>query len=227
MDVHPLSVLLVHGAWHGAWCWDQVREGLRQRGVTSFAPELPLTGFADNARALLDAIEDVPGPMIVCAHSGAGNLLTEVGSVDTRVEHLVYLAAMMLDEGERQLVPRRPTLVSEAVDVHDGLSTVNPELARELFYGDCSLAESTAAVARLRPVHQDDSGWMPSGRPAAWRVIPATYVVCSRDRSIHPDDQRHMASGRASRIVEWESSHSPFLCQPQLVVDLLAGLAFG
>jgi pimeloyl-ACP methyl ester carboxylesterase len=55
----------------------------------------------------------------------------------------------------------------------------------------------------------------------AWRAVPSTYAVCLEDRTIDPDAQRVMAR-RATRTVEWPTSHSPFLSEPQLVVDLLA-----
>lgn len=60
---------------------------------------------------------------------------------------------------------------------------------------------------------------------AAWRTIPTTYVVCADDRMIHPDTQREMAAAAAAagaEVLEWPSSHSPFLSHPDLVADLVA-----
>jgi hypothetical protein len=54
--------------------------------------------------------------------------------------------------------------------------------------------------------------------------VPSTYVVCSDDRAIPPWIQETFAA-RATHTVVWPTSHSPFLSQPDLVVDLLATLA--
>ena len=67
-----------------------------------------------------------------------------------------------------------------------------------------------------------------AGAPAAaatqWDRVPATYVVCSADRTIPPILQRRLAA-RVGRSVELPTGHSPFLSQPERVVELLARLA--
>ena len=61
-------------------------------------------------------------------------------------------------------------------------------------------------------------------RTSAWRTIPSTYVVCSEDRAIDVWLQEAFAT-RATNTVVWPTSHSPFVSRPELVVELLAGLA--
>ena len=51
-----VGAVLVHGLWHGAWCWDAVRADLDAREVDSVAVELPLTDLASDTRMTLDAI---------------------------------------------------------------------------------------------------------------------------------------------------------------------------
>jgi hypothetical protein len=58
----------------------------------------------------------------------------------------------------------------------------------------------------------------------AWRDRPSTYAVCANDRAVHPELQRVLAA-RCTTSVEWPTGHSPFLPHPELVVDLVAGLA--
>ena len=55
----------------------------------------------------------------------------------------------------------------------------------------------------------------------AWRQTPSTYVVGRRDRAFHRHLVDEMAS-RAATVIEWDTSHSPLLSRPDLVVDLLA-----
>jgi hypothetical protein len=59
-----------------------------------------------------------------------------------------------------------------------------------------------------------------------WRDRPSTYAVCTHDNAVHPDLQRILAR-RATQSVEWECDHSPFLSQPDLVCELLLGIALG
>ncbi len=94
------KVVLVHGAWHGAWCWDGVVAQLDQLGVQSVAVELPFTGFADDvaaARSEIDAAE--PGAVVV-GHSYGGVVITQAAAGASHVRHLVYVAAFMTDIGE-------------------------------------------------------------------------------------------------------------------------------
>jgi pimeloyl-ACP methyl ester carboxylesterase len=58
----------------------------------------------------------------------------------------------------------------------------------------------------------------------SWRDTPSTYVICRQDRTINPDLQRELAR-QATHVVEWETSHAPMLSRPELIVELLDGLA--
>ena len=58
----------------------------------------------------------------------------------------------------------------------------------------------------------------------AWRDTPSTYVITRHDRTMNTELQREMAR-RAKHVVEWDTSHSPVLSRPDLVVDLLDSLA--
>ena len=62
----------------------------------------------------------------------------------------------------------------------------------------------------------------PSG--TAWQAIPSTYAICTKDTSIPPELQRALAA-RADESVELPTGHQPMLVRPELVAELLAGLA--
>ncbi len=53
------GVVLVHGAWHGSWCWTPVVEELQRRGITVNAIDLPLTAFGDDVRETREAVESM------------------------------------------------------------------------------------------------------------------------------------------------------------------------
>ena len=153
-------------------------------------------------------------------------MITEAGH-HPAVEHLVYLTAFALDEGET-LVAAAPDADVAATDlaaalVIDGASvTVKPDLVVSGFYHDCDAGDAEHAESQLR-ANDMACFTTPVGRPA-WKDKPATYVVCTEDRAIHPELQRVMAA-RCATAVDFPTAHSPFLNRPDLVADLLTGLA--
>src|SRR6478752_7621988 len=102
------TILFVHGAWHGSWCWAPVRRLLEADGIATAAVDNPsvaklgsdLSADGDNVRAALDAID---GPVVLVGHSYGGAVITDAGA-HANVERLVYLTAFALDAGESVMV---------------------------------------------------------------------------------------------------------------------------
>ena len=152
------DVVLVHGAWHGAWCWAQVVDELDALGVSHDAVELPLTGLVDDAATVRDAIESAverAGPgVVVVGHSYGGIVISQAAAGVDGVGRLVYLAAFMTDEGEDELsiMTAHESPVLGAVVVVDGGAAIDPAQAPALFYGDSDAATVAKAVPLLRPM---------------------------------------------------------------------------
>jgi pimeloyl-ACP methyl ester carboxylesterase len=234
------TAVLVHGAWHGAWCFDRVLPLLAEAGVPAVAIDLPghgadtgpltdLHGDAARVRAVLDAIG---GPVVLLGHSYGGAVITEAG-VHPAVAHLVYLCALALDDGESCAATAveqtstlshagRPSLAAGWVMHPDRTTTLTPEGAAACLYNDCDPATVAWASALLGPQPMANLTQIPD--EIAWRTRPSTYVVCSDDQAIHPGLQRVLA-GRCSASVEWDTSHSPFASRPALVSTLLQDIA--
>lgn len=236
----PRQVILVHGAWHGAWCWAPLQTALDRRGVPSLAVDLPGhgstgTGFTDlhgDARAVADVLDvqaglGRSGPILV-GHSYGGAVITEVAARRSDIAHLVYLAAFALVEGESVMdaltsMPRREVGLSAAMRPGaDGTSTLDSSLAIPALYGACDPAAAAAAAARLSAQPMATMIQAASGSPLD--RIPSTYVVCERDDAVHPDHQRIMAA-RCRSTVTFDTDHSPFLSMTNETADLLESLA--
>ncbi|MGZ6953388.1 MAG: alpha/beta hydrolase [Acidimicrobiia bacterium] len=228
------TVVLVHGAWHGAWCWEPVVAGLVALDVPAVAVDLPghgvdrapvtdLHGHGDAVRAALGTVD---GPVVLVGHSYGGAAITDAGT-HPNVRRLVYVSAFCLDAHEtvmtNDLAGGAGSDLEQAIVVHDdGTATIDPERARVPFYDDCDPTAAAAAVAQLSPELLTGFGQQP--RAVAWRERPSTFALCSADRAVTPELQRNLAA-RCDDVVTWPTSHSPFLSRPDLVVDLLAGLA--
>src|SRR5438067_4633376 len=95
----PKTIVLVHGAWHGAWCWEKVVPSLDANGFATTTFDLPLTSYDDDVKAATDALDGVDGPVVLCGHSYGGAVITAAGH-HPAVTHLVYLTAFACDENE-------------------------------------------------------------------------------------------------------------------------------
>jgi pimeloyl-ACP methyl ester carboxylesterase len=239
----PPAVVLVHGAWQGAWCWERAIAALAAAGIRALAIDLPghgndpgpmsdLHGDAARVGAVLDSLDR---PVILAGHAYGGAVITEAGS-HPAVSHLVYVGAWALDDGEtcsnaasEEAVSAgishagRPDLAAGFVagPGSDGTVTLDPDVARACLYADCDPATAGWAIARLGPqplvtLHQQPQA-------VAWRTRPSTYVVCVNDQAIHPVLQRILAR-RCITAVEWPTGHAPFLSRPDLLTGLLSGL---
>lgn len=107
------TFVLVHGAWHGSWCWKRVRRALQEQGHDVFTPTL--TGVADRSHLLSPAvnldthIDDVVNlirweelsDVVLCGHSYGGCVISGVADrIPERIGALVYLDAFLLEDGE-------------------------------------------------------------------------------------------------------------------------------
>jgi pimeloyl-ACP methyl ester carboxylesterase len=230
------TVVLVHGAWHGAWCWDRVAEQLRADGVPVVAVDLPGHGTSTEPlgdlrvdaaalRGVLDGLDDA----VVCGHSYGGAVISEGAAGHPAVRHLVYVAAIVLDAGEScaaSVTAAEPVDASTLTDGmrpgDDGTVTLDPDAATQVLYHDCA-PEDVARALSLLGAQRMDSLQSPATK-AAWRDIPTTYALCTEDRAIPVGLQRSFAA-RAGEVVEWPTSHSPFFSRPELVSTLLADRA--
>jgi pimeloyl-ACP methyl ester carboxylesterase len=218
------EVVLVHGAWHGAYCWDGVVAELRRLGVTATAVELPLTGLHADAAAARSAIETAGPASVVVGHSYGGNVISAAAAGVRNVARLVYLAAF-LTQPDEDTVALISAKLAESLVVDERGMTVDPAAAAEIFYGDADPVTAAEMIARLRPMPLlaiEASQTEPAWTEPAWRSVPATYVVCTNDQAIPAESQRKMAT-RAAEVVEWPTDHSPFVTCPEAIAELIAG----
>ena len=92
------TLALVHGAWHGAWCWEQLTPELEALGHRVIAMDLPCDDgaatFDDYADVVCDAVAGVPGKdLLLVAHSLGGQTAARVAA-RRLVRHVVYVCAV-------------------------------------------------------------------------------------------------------------------------------------
>ncbi len=236
------SFLLIHGAWHGAWCWHKVVPELRARGHAAVAIDLPghgvdrtplaevtLDGYASRVGEALAAFDEPP---VLVGHSMGGVVITEAAErFPDQVAGLVYLTAIVLQNGESMMdnpVKASPQGFTAAFQMSDdGVSIdFDRSLMKEAFYADCSEADVALAEACLVP--QSAGVWREpmTCTPERWGRVRRAYVTCGDDRALTLEGQRGMLERVGfEQVVAMPGSHSPFLAQPELLARHLAALA--
>ena len=217
------SIILVHGAWHGSWCWELVESRMANEGFKISSVNLPFTGFNDDAAFLSNVIEEAGGEVVLLGHSYGGMVMSKAAEGKENVCHLIYLCAILLEHGQSMgRSTHSPEESKIKIEVDENLlSVVQREAVIPAFYEGVDPKLAEAAIDRLRPFPIDAVN---VGVGEAWREIPTTYVVCKGDAAIPPHSQYEM-SALADRVVEWNCGHSPFFSNPDLVCDLLREIA--
>ncbi len=226
---------LVHGAWHGAWCWDRLTPELEARGHRVVAPELPCDDpaatFTTYADVVVRALEGAPDDLVLVGHSVAGCTIPLVAA-RRPVGRLVYLCGMVpipgLSHGEQ--VRAEPDTFAPGFgegwsrpDELDRIRWEDEGAAIRTLYPDCDADAARAAVARLRPQART-----PYREPCPLAALPgpATYVLCAEDRVVNADWARRVARGRLDAdLVELPGGHSPMVSRPAALAEVLSGPA--
>ncbi|MGV9532113.1 alpha/beta hydrolase [Streptosporangium sandarakinum] len=212
-------MVLVHGLYHRPEHFAVVAERLRTAEAEVVVPELHRGSLSADTAAVQAAVDSLQEPPIVLGHSYGGSVITGVRGAG----HLVYLAAFVPDAGESAagLGGASPRLQNAIVPGPDGSTSLHPDRAADVLYGDCPEPLAAWAVGLLRAQGPGCGRGVPERH--SWKHTPSTYVVCGQDHAIDPGLQRKMAS-RCIDVREWRTGHSPFAGQPDLVVELLREL---
>jgi hypothetical protein len=203
--------VLVHGAWHGAWCFGELVAGLEARGHTAEAVDLP----CDRVGLTQLDYAAVVGPRpeaIVVGHSLGGHTIPHV---EARLR--VYLAALLPVE---RTAPDCfvPGFGGWLRDEFDRSYWPDADTCAARMYPDCTREQSDRAFAKLRPQAPIISTAAPFGTND---VVVATM----RDAAIDPGWQVSTATARGARVLELDAGHSPFFTQPAELAELLSSLA--
>lgn len=222
-----IGVVLVHGACHGSWCWENVVDPVRSAGLEVHAVDLPLTSLSNDAdvvRSAVRAMKESCEAVLVVGHSYGGVVITAGGH---EADALMYCAASMPDAGQAasDVVPQltTPELESSLAVHEDGVTFgLDPVRAVPAFYGMCTAAQIKDVLGRLRPMHfacMNEAIVEP-----AWRSVPSSYVVCTEDLAMAPAYQEGRANflGDAVRL---RCDHSLFYSAPDQLVARLVEVA--
>lgn len=232
----PLTFVLVHGAYHGGWCWVKVADGLRSDGHRVFTPTL--TGMGERAHLLSTRpnletwIEDIAqvfrfedlSDVILVGHSFSGSIVSAIADrMPERLRRIVYLDAMLLKSGQSPGDISPPGLIEmyeERARNNDGIATLpnppehygvtDPEMAA-WFRGKLTPHPIQTYLDRLELRHPLGNG------------VPATYIACSDPFFPTTLNSRTLARSMPGwTYLEIPTAHNAMTLAPEMLTALLA-----
>jgi pimeloyl-ACP methyl ester carboxylesterase len=226
---------LVHGAWHGAWCWERLTPFLRKAGHDVVVMDLPIddssASFDAYADVVCSALDGADDDVVAVGHSYGGMVIPLVAA-RRPMRHLVYVCADIPDIGRSldDQLRDQPDMVNPAcyagfkLDEQSRIVWADDALARTLMYADCDGHTTRAAIQRLRPQSPFPNTLACS--LTEFPSVPCTSVVCSDDQLVGHEWAKRVARDRlGAELVELPGSHSPFLSRPSDLADELLRIA--
>ena len=235
------TFLLVHGGFHGGWCWETVVSLLNKAGHRALAPDLPAMG-SDNTspsdvtlelwgNTIAQIAVTAPEPVILVGHSRGGIVISEAAErAPEAVAGLVYCTAMLLEDGDSMMAAGERLMPHFSPDIlvsEDGIcASLESSIAEEMFFNRTKWDVAQRAIARLKP-----EPILPNTTPIhvtaeRFGSIPRSFIECSDDNSIPLAVQRKMQVALpCDPVILLESDHSPFFSVPESLTESLIHIA--
>jgi len=232
------TYVLVHGAFHGGWCWVRVADRLRALGHRVFTPTL--TGAGERAHLLNPSIDmqtfvqDILGvieseeldDVILVGHSFGGGPVTGVADrIPERLRHLVFLDAAVAQSGVTMLSTLPNALMKarlrSAVRVGSTMCFPTPPASTCGITNECDIlwVERRLTAMPARPYETALTLREPPGGN-----IPKTYVRCTAPAIQQPDLGARHAIANGWKYVELPTGHDAMITAPNDVASLLANV---
>ena len=238
--------VLVHGSFHGAWCWSRFVPLLERSGHNVVVPNLPASGgdpesllnanLSSYTCRIVDAIARQPGPVVLVGHSMGAIVACQVAErVPERVQALVCVCGLLLRSGEslvsfledhKHLDVEDRVLENMTVSADGTIATFPRAAAPEVFYNRCSMQDAQWAADQLRPQATAVYGERLHLTEARFGRVRRYYVEGTADNAVSIRYQRVMVERTpCEQVFSLDSDHSPFLSRPADLAAILESVA--
>jgi pimeloyl-ACP methyl ester carboxylesterase len=240
------TLVLVHGSFHGSWCWAKIVPLLEKEGYTVITPNLPASGgdpapienadLDSYAARIATIIDDVKGPVVLVGHSMGGIVISQVSEMrPKRLAAAVYVNGLLFRANE-SLVSFLDALKGLNVDdlvlknmkvSADGQTATFPtDKAAEVFYNTCSPAEADWAKVQLTPQRTKVYADKLQLTPERYGQVKRYYVRGSKDHAVSPLYQEAMLKNTScEQVFTLDGDHSPFLSNPTKLAEIILTVA--
>jgi pimeloyl-ACP methyl ester carboxylesterase len=235
------TYVLIHGAWHGSWCWQKIIPFIQSNGDRVIAPDIDWNNnktihTSHNStptyvKNLCNQIRKLDKKIILVGHSMGGVVISQIAeTIPEHIQLLVYISGFLLANG--QCVNDTESLMADSlIQPYLKLSRDNKNILlptsklREGLYKDCSLEDYNFALANIctQPITSFTSPIQIADN--RFGKISRTYIECLQDMAIPLSAQRIMhGSMKCQAVHSLNSSHAPFFSQSETLSKLLLKL---
>ena len=232
------TFVLVHGAWHGSWCWKRVRKALQAQGHEVFTPTL--TGVGERSHLLSPHVnlnthiedvvnlirwEDLSG-VVLCGHSYGGCVITGVADrLPDRIGALVYLDAFVPEDGQSlyDILPgfnKAPLLEATR---RDGEGWKVPPIPAEVFNVNSGDVEWVNRQCTTQPLATFQQALKLSGAGDPLRQV--TFVLATGFANSPFTAFYERAHARGWNTLTMSCGHAMMLDRPDELNRVLLGIA--
>jgi pimeloyl-ACP methyl ester carboxylesterase len=228
--------ILVHGSWHGAWCFEKIIPLLEAKGHRVLAPDLP--GHGNNQTPIkeitlksyvdcvIEQIDQVTEQVILVGHSMAGVVISQVAECYARrIQKLIYLTAFIPQNGQSMFdvaAIQPPTRFVKFMrqDIENNAFHFDLKALKGFAYHQCddALLETIKPRLCVEPL-------APSNTPVKlgenFAKVPRVYIECEEDQAILIATQRKILESIPCQTHTLKSDHSPFYSQPEKLAEIL------
>jgi pimeloyl-ACP methyl ester carboxylesterase len=226
------TIVLVHGDFADGSSWSSVIDRLQRKGFTVVAPPNLLRGPATDAPYLASYLQSISGPIVLVAHSYGGFVTTNAATGNPNVKALVYIDALMPDEGETagDLAARGGSCVDNngliPVPYDGGVDLYLRWEAKDTYPGflECfanGVARKEAAVLHAVQRPAGAAQFVEPSGPPAWKTIPSWSLIGTLDNVIPPALQEMMSSRAGADITRVRAGHLTPITRPKEVTKMI------
>jgi len=228
--------VLLHGAWHGGWCWDGVVKALEEAGHTAEAPTMPGHGpkddrsgirFEDYVEAIVRVLAQQPEPVVLVGHSSAGFMMQAAApKASGKISQLIFHNAFVLPDGKCQfdLVPPEVAqgMTAAAKASPDNCVPIDEGFVRGALMQDAPVEIQDNLIARLVPQPISLFTTPVSTGDFEALAILKTVLFCKDDASLPPGAYLGMAQGLGEHdVIELEGGHETLFINPKALAGAL------
>jgi len=228
--------VLLHGAWHGGWCWEGVAAALEKAGHTAEAPTMPghhrednRSGirFNDYVEAIVRVLKNQTAPAVLVGHSSAGFLMQAAApKASGKISHLIFHNAFILPDGKSQfdLVPPDVSggMIAAAKASPDNCVPVDEGFVRNMLMAGDPIDTQDALIRQLVP--QPIALFTTPVSTEAFQAlsVPRSVLFCRDDASLPPGAYLGMARGLGDYdLVEIAGGHETLFTNPTAIAEAL------
>jgi pimeloyl-ACP methyl ester carboxylesterase len=238
MNITQKTYILVHGAWHGSWCWRNLIPHLLGHGVTIITPNLPGHGLDKTPHATItlttyvefitQLIQAQNAPVTLIGHSMAGVVISQVAeNIPEKIQQLIYISAFippnagcLLEEAKKS---QQTGISAETVlnKEHTSIALKKTKRLQDILYNTCDAQDVEYALAQLQKEPFQPFVEPICISPQRFGAVKKRYIACLQDKTIPPEDQQRMYAPIISDVIYLDADHSPFFSNAKGLADAI------